>query len=337
MSIILYIVPTEKTLKARLRVKLLGRKHNFQQDGFLAKSLIATNKVDEKNSDYLLQKKIDLNKYSYLFINSKATTTGKELDLYEELAYVKGITSIPKVLVITNAKADGMPTNRVLDLFDVVIKREPFKDLDKYQISNNNKQKIIKTMIACPFGRDLIPVGAKNISQFDIKDCAYDFFFSGSVTNPIRYDVWHALKEKNSYSLLGGLQSIHGIPVPESYKASRLNQKEYVSGVLKSKFNLALEGIGEFTYRHLELWSMGAFVVSTPSINDQDLCLEVKEGEHYISFESPQDMIDKCEFYMKNPDKMLQIKKAGYERFVSDYNYVKHGNFISNELESKLK
>jgi hypothetical protein len=47
----------------------------------------------------------------------------------------------------------------------------------------------------------------------------------------------------------------------EEIKGPKLSRKEYVEAIRNFKISLALDGQGEFTFRHLELWYMGAFMI----------------------------------------------------------------------------
>ena len=103
--------------------------------------------------------------------------------------------------------------------------------------------------------------------------------------------------------------------------------------MLASKINLALEGYGEFTFRHLEIWCAGSFMISTKSIRDLSLPLNAREGEHFVVFEDIQDLRDKLLYYTRNDHERERIAKAGRSMFLRDYDPVKHGEQLRKAVQ----
>ena len=103
--------------------------------------------------------------------------------------------------------------------------------------------------------------------------------------------------------------------------------------MLVSKVNLALEGLGEFTFRHLEIWCAGSFMISTKSIRDLTLPLNAREGEHFVVFEDIQDLRDKLLYYARNDHERERIAKAGRSMFLRDYDPVKHGEQLRKAVQ----
>lgn len=44
-----------------------------------------------------------------------------------------------------------------------------------------------------------------------------------------------------------------------------------------------------------------------------------EEGKEIIGYENLKECFEKIDYYLNNPDKALDIAKAGHERFVNDY------------------
>ena len=103
--------------------------------------------------------------------------------------------------------------------------------------------------------------------------------------------------------------------------------------MLASKINLALEGYGEFTFRHLVIWCAGSFMISTKSIRDLTLPLNAREGEHFVVFEDIQDLRNKLLFYASNDREREGTAKAARSMFLRDYNPVKHGEQIRKAIQ----
>ena len=70
----------------------------------------------------------------------------------------------------------------------------------------------------------------------------YDIFFSGKPTSKKRKEIIELLKNQN-FNFYGGIEN------------STIPYKQYLTTIYDSSINLALEGKGEFTYRHLENFS----------------------------------------------------------------------------------
>ena len=119
----------------------------------------------------------------------------------------------------------------------------------------------------------------------------------------------------------------------KNYRVAKLPHRAYLKTMLVSKVNLALEGYGEFTFRHLERWCAGSFMISTKSIRDLTLPLNAREGEHFIVFEDIQDLRDKLLYYARNDHERERIAKAGRSTFLRDYDPVKHGEQIRKAVQ----
>lgn len=100
----------------------------------------------------------------------------------------------------------------------------------------------------------------------DAKMYINDFFFSG----------WHdddgtrmkavKLANQQNWKSFAGLQPFkHHTTVPNSLQIDRMDYKEHLKMQCQSKINLALPGgraLPYCSFRHVELWAMGAFVLS---------------------------------------------------------------------------
>lgn len=99
--------------------------------------------------------------------------------------------------------------------------------------------------------------------------------------------------------------------------------------------NLALEGLGEFTHRHLEIWGMGSFMMSGKSLRELALPLRVREGEHYVAFEDLDDLRDKLSHYARDDAERERIAEAGRTMFSRDYDPARHGEEIRKAIEGR--
>jgi glycosyltransferase involved in cell wall biosynthesis len=131
----------------------------------------------------------------------------------------------------------------------------------------------------------------------------------------------------------GGLQ--YPTPGAQSYEQRRLPFEEYENAINRSKINIAPEGYGQFTHRHLEIWCMGGFCLSTPSIREVTLPLgNPQEGVHYVAFDDLDDMVEKIRYYLTHDDERETIAAAGRSLFETIYDPARHGEAIRQEVQA---
>lgn len=323
----------------RWRHELLGRKLSGQ-DGFFVASLYTAFRVVEHDLTWLGNHTQTANKkFDVIFINFKCDAANKGITC-SDLTFLAKI-SAPKVLVVTNAQAGKLPSDSLLDLFDIVFKREHYIDLDRYPVSSANKEKIRNTMLGCP----LIKVTHKNVRNIEPKaggfrtpsqTFSHDLFFSGKTTAPIRLNAMERL-HKEGFNILGGL-NIHkkyANPIPPSLTAPHFSRNEYIRAVRCSKINLALEGYGEYTFRHNEILFLCSFMLSTPLIRGLQLPIHLIENKHYVCFENLDDLTDKVRYYLSHESERQEIAQAGRTLFEKEYDFKKHGEYIKQAIQNQ--
>lgn len=310
------------------------RKEFAGQEGFFEAALFSLCQVDSMQIEQVVNK-IDFinNSYDIVVVNSKFH---KEDDHVNNFKWIDSL-KIPAVLFCGGAMAHKLHSDDMLDYFDLVYKREYLRDMSKYDISDKNRQKIRNTMLSCPMVRTKktqpvqlgeIPVPRKPSDPFE-----YDIFFSGNNrTNKVRGEVVERLS-RETFNFYGGL---YNQASGNEHKA--LGAIEYMHKLRSSKINLALDGWGQFTYRHLEVWCMGSFCLSTPSIRDVTLPFaNPEEGIHYVAFDGLDDMVSKVEYYLKHDDERNAIAKAGRDLFEYIYDPIRHGKEINKEFHSLIR
>ena len=88
-----------------------------------------------------------------------------------------------------------------------------------------------------------------------------DVFFSGSTTGAVRTDVWEAVFNSGlTFSRRLQLKHLH-TDRERKYWEKKIGHRRYLKTMVENRTNLALEGYGEFTFRNLEVWCAGAFMV----------------------------------------------------------------------------
>lgn len=308
------------------------------QDGFFAASLYATFDVTSRSFEWLNKNMDYVNRsYDVVLVNYRISYNNK-IVCKEDLSFVKNLT-VSKGLVLTNAEAGVLPSDDLMDLFDVVFKREHYLDLDRYRISESNKSKIRNTMICCPLievttknARRLVPgrLGYKSPSD----DFSHDLFFAGKTTHPSRLASLQRLSSEG-FDVAGGVtpyrQSVDSIP-PE-LSAKRVSKKRFAQIMRSSKINLAIEGIGEYTFRHNEALFLCTFMISSPSIRGLKLPMPLLENIHYVCFEDLDDLVDKVRYYLSHDSERRKITQAGRTLFEKEYDFKKHGDYIKQSLQ----
>lgn len=334
---ILYIGRDFAGLPLRRRLRNWLRPNRFHgQEGYFEAALNSVASVDKRSIGDLERgsRSIDA-EYDCIVINFKGLPSSLRTGsaLRKSLAPLR----IRKVLLVANAEAGNLPDDDLLDPFDLVFKREHFRDLDRYPISKANKRKLRTTMLSCPLisatrpNMDLADIANRGYDSSETNK-AYDVFFSGATTNRLRIDAWNRITASD-LRYCGGLQpKKNDKQTDNSIHAPKLKKQKYVELIHNSKINLALDGYGEFTFRHLELWYLGAFMLTTPSIRDLKLPINVVEGMHYTVFENTDDLIDKIKYFKKNDSERNNVRKKGKEMFFQQYSFKKHGEEILQSI-----
>ena len=107
---------------------------------------------------------------------------------------------------------------------------------------------------------------------------------------------------------------------------------KYLSTIYDSSINLALEGKGEFTFRHLEILANCSFMLCENSINELELPIPLIDGKHFVSFKDKDDLIDKIDFYLKNKQLRNEIALNGRKVLENHYSPKKHGEFLISKI-----
>ena len=253
-----------------------------------------------------------------IFINWKFTNNRDDIHQIEnKLKKISEKFKIKKVIVDTTDKSIIIVKEDILKKFDFVIKREKNKS-----ISNN---KYLSTMLPCSLVNYIPSKKKENINWSKIgrptpnNEFKYDIFFAGKKTSDHREELIKFIKSQN-LNFYGGVEDI------------KLPYNQYLETIYNSSINLAFEGKGEFTFRHLEILACCSFMMCEKSINELDLPLPLKEGEHFVSFDNKEDLLEKIYFYLKNKNLRCEIAQNGRKILEEYYSPQKHGNLILKKI-----
>lgn len=314
-------------IKPRIEREFLGRQAFFELSLFSACNVVSKQiGWAERNASRISRK------FDAIVLNHESIIEG---DL-TQLHWLSTL-QIPKVLFYVAANARSLPADDALNMFDIVYKRERLRSEIGYDRTPENLAKLRVTMLGCPlipimrgekFTPDRIPRPRQAGEPYQ-----HDVFFSGKLkTNPIRGKILEKLHEAN-FNVFGGVQTRSG--VGHSHASKNLSRHgDYARALKESKINIAPEGYGQFTHRHLEIWCMGGFCLSTPSVRDVTLPFaQPVDGTHYVAFDDLDDMVEKMRYYLSHDEEREAIARAGREFFEQIYDPLRHGQEIRQELE----
>lgn len=253
-----------------------------------------------------------------IFVNWKFTNDRSDVNNLElKLIKLSKKFNIKKVIVDGRDKSTDIIKDEILDRFDFVIKREKnILILDK---------RYLTTMLPCKMIDYKIFKKKENINWNKIGKSKpsdkfkYDIFFSGNQSSNYRNELIEYIKNQN-FNFYGGVEN------------SKIPYAKYLETIYSSSINLALEGKGEFTFRHLEILASCSFMMCESSINQLELPLPLQEGKHFVSFENKEDLLEKINFYLKNEKVRLDIALKGRGILEQYYSPKKHGDIILKKI-----
>jgi len=284
-----------------------------------------------------------LDSYDALVVNKK-TDVPERLDRKETLPKLAKKFPGPTVLLDASANAYDVPSESVIEHYDLVFKRECLQDKSEYGFSKENQAKLRTTMLPCLF----IPLPRYSFSWIfekffipqaplasETTDKKHDVFFCGNANaaKSSRVEAVRKLKEDPNIDFYGGLQpKTEDDHVPEDLQFGRLDHKEYVQAMRNSRIALALDGYGQLTFRHLEAWHFGTFLLSSPSIRAISIPLPAEEGKHFAVFDNASDLINSVKHYLQYNEERRRIAQAGKRMFTKEYDLKKHGRYLFSRI-----
>jgi len=299
----------------------INRKATNNTSGYIDSAIHSNANVLELPYNYcIIFSKILNYFFDGIFVNWKFTNYRKDKDALEaKLLKLSKKFKIKKVIIDGTDKSINLIKDEILEGFDYVIKREKNKS-----ISN---KKYLSTILPCKLidykifkNKEIIDWD--NIGNSKPNDIpSYDIFFSGQQTSRRREELIKFLQSKN-YNFFGRTEN------------SKIPFKEYLSAIYNSSINLALEGKGEFTFRHLEILASCSFMLCENSINNLELPLPLVNGKHFVSFENKEDLSEKINFYLKNDRLRKEIALNGRKVLEKYYSPKKHGEFLISKIFS---
>ena len=134
-------------------------------------------------------------------------------------------------------------------------------------------------------------------------------YLDALVSNGLQVKVYGGTKYWQRY-LPSKLKNVFGNIVP-------VYEDEYAKTIAGSKISLAFfsrANHDDYTTRVFEIPAMGGFLMCERTSVMQDL---YKEDSEAVMFSSREELIEKCNWYLKNDDKRIEIANAGRARCIS--------------------
>jgi glycosyltransferase involved in cell wall biosynthesis len=257
-----------------------------------------------------------------IFVNWKFTNYRSDInDLEFKLKKLSKKFKIKKVIVDGTDRSINIIKEEILEGFDFVIKREKNKS-----ISN---KKYLTTMLPCRLINYKVSKKNETINWSKIgmtkpnNEFKYDIFFSGQQSSESRNELVNFIKKQN-FNFYGVVEN------------SKLPYEKYLETIYNSSINLALEGKGEFTFRHLEILASCSFMICQSSINQLELPLPLIDGKHFVSFDNKNDLLEKIIFYLKNMELRNEIALDGRRVLEEYYSPKTHGKFLFDKIFKKI-
>ena len=297
---------------------LFKRKATNSTQGYIESAIHSNANVFELPYSYCIIFSKILNLiFDGVFINWKFTNDRNDKNINLKLIKLSKKFSIKKVIIDGTDTSYHKIENDVLDKFDHVIKQ--------HRHTLINSKKYMTTMLPLKSINYKISKKKEIINWNRIgktkpnERFKYDVFFSGVPNNKQRFEVIEFLKN-NNLNFYGGFQ--------------RIPFNEYIDTIYNSAINLAIAGTGgaEFTFRHLEILSCCSFMMCHKEINQIELPIPIKDGEHFVSYENKEDLLEKITFYLKNDNLRSKISLNGRETLETYYSPKNHGDSILNKI-----
>ena len=137
---------------------------------------------------------------------------------------------------------------------------------------------------------------------------------------------------KVSKEFIDALEQVDDSYLKERVEDLKIPFDQYLSAIYSSSINLAFEGKGEFTFRHLEILASCSFMICQSSINELELPLPLIDGKHFVTFKNKEDLLEKINFYLKNEKLRNEIALNGRKVLEEHYSPKKHGEFLFRKI-----
>ena len=256
-----------------------------------------------------------------IFVNWKFTNYRKDKEeLENKLLKLSKTYSIKKVIVDGTDRSINILNDEILNGYDFIIKREKNKKI--------TSKKYFSTILPCTLVDYKLSKKKEFINWNKIgnskpnENPIYDIFFSGQKTSKFREEFTNFLHSKD-YNFFGRAET------------TKIPYNEYLKAIYNSSINIALEGKGEFTFRHLEILASCSFMLCQNSINDLELPIPLEDGKHYVSFKDKEELIEKINYYLQNKDLREKIALNGRKVLEDNYSPKRHGEFLLSKIFKK--
>lgn len=196
---------------------------------------------------------------------------------------------------------------------DLIFKREYFSDKD-YE----------ERIIPLPFcaNMDRLPPTQR-------LDKKYDVSFWAVESHPIRVKALDLLQDKFDCKENGTTRN-------QRFHQYKRKGKFYLEELSRCKIVLNFRGGGWDTMRYWETPAMQTFMISQkPGIMIPN---DFVDGEHVVHCkEDLSDLVELCEYYLKNPEKREKIANSGYQHLLKYHTDIARAQSVIDHVKKRFK
>ncbi|MCC6138248.1 MAG: glycosyltransferase [Bdellovibrionaceae bacterium] len=197
--------------------------------------------------------------------------------------------------------------------FDLIFKRE-------YLIGNSYEDRIVPLPFC--FNLDRTPKSLPLNKKYDVAFWAVE-------SDPIRVKALDVLQ--NHFDCKENGTTRH-----QTFKKYKRKGTFYLEELARCKISLSFRGGGWDTMRYWETPAVGSFMMTQkPGIVIPN---DFVNGEHVIYCrEDMSDIVELCEYYLKNPEKREAIAVAGQNHLLKHHTDLSRAKAVFGALQEKLK
>lgn len=304
------VIEFDPTLKYKYSKTTLGRRLH-QLNHLIVNNLVSTqyfrNKRKKKLEKILIKNKIDLTISTHDFLYQ------------DEVDFIKSKTKVPIAMWFPDSVAGFQKGFFFISDYDFLFFKDQY--IVKILKENYNKKNVHYLPECCnpKYHKSVV------LSEYDIQKFGCDITTYGSPHNP-RSLFFSQLINKNYKIKIWGHQPpiwLNDNKIKSLYMGEYIYNESKAKSVLAAKINLNTlhpTEINSLNARAFEIAGIGGFQMIHWRAGLKDL---FEDGKELVSFNNFDELIEKINFYLNNPDERKRIASAGQIRAYKDHTYQK--------------
>ncbi len=149
-----------------------------------------------------------------------------------------------------------------------------------------------------------------------------DYFIGRKLANMERTNILSALSKEHKVSLYTHLPTPELPNVINKGKTDYYDSMPQVFATSKINLNISLRSIRSgIPLRCIDIMAAGGFLMSNYQADFYDF---FEPGKDLVLYESVEDLINKCDYYLEHEDERIAIARSGYEKVRKYHSFQKH-------------